>query len=201
MTEQLAIDLDHFRGLIPAQKGPKTAWQPPAAADFAHGLIQAYDQTLNNTGCVLIRSSDAGVHLLAAQMIRPATDLKSVEGTYTRASEIAMGIERSRTGLAANADATVYERPAVRGRRTESSLIAGREIHRITRGRAVMVDNRHAKSVICGTADASKKDVKTAVERYLKPQTAMPWNEHIRDACLLALAYLWDARQQEAAAA
>jgi hypothetical protein len=197
---------------FPALDGLATrkGWTPPAApGHFAYGIVQAYDQALANTGVVLIRSNESGIHLLATAMIRPPADvqaIKSTEGNFARADSLYAGICRARTGFAANADAIVYERPPVTGMRTESITLAGREIHRATNGSAVLVDNRHAKSVIVGHAGSKKNPVtkahvKAAVERYITPPAdqgkLMPWNEHVRDACLLALAYLFDLAQLE----
>jgi hypothetical protein len=199
---------------IPALDGLRLAtrkgWAPPAApGDFAFGTVQAYDQALANTGVVLVKSNESGIHLLATAILRPPADvqaIKSHEGNFARAESLYAGVCRARTGFAANADAVVYERPPVSGMRTESITLAGREIHRSTLGRAVMVDNRHAKSVIVGHAGSKKNPVtkahvKEAVERYVTPPAdqgkTMPWNEHVRDAVLLALAYLFDLRQQE----
>ncbi|MGW7100346.1 hypothetical protein [Streptomyces sp. NPDC054838] len=183
-------------------------WTPPRHEDFAHGLVQAYDQALVNTGAVIIRSNELGIHLLAAQMIRPPADvqaIKSTEGNYAKADEVLAGVLRARTGLAATADAVVYERPPVQGRRVDSITLAGREIHRATEGRAIMVDNRHAKKILIGRAGTktdpvTKADVKEAVERYITPPprgSLMPWNEHIRDAVMLALTWLYDEKQRQ----
>ena len=37
------------------------AFQPPTLGMFAHGLVQAFDQTLTNTGVVLIKSNELGL--------------------------------------------------------------------------------------------------------------------------------------------
>lgn len=197
---------------IPGLKLPK-GWQPPTLDMFAHGLVQAFDQTLTNTGVVLIKSNELGLHLLSAAMIKPpqeVLDIPSTEGSYARADSIHAGILRHRCGFAANADAIVYERKPVSGMRTDSIFLAGREVHRATEGRAVMMDNRHAKKVLVGTAGSrdrkvTKADVKDAVERYITPPKAtgrlMPWNEHIRDACMLALAWLLDEKERQVQAA
>jgi hypothetical protein len=104
-------------------------------------------------------------------------------------------------------DNIIYERPPVHGKRTESIILAGREVHRATDGKAVMVDNRHAKKLIVGRAGSSqnpvtKAHVKEAVEAYITPPEAsgklMPWNEHVRDACMLALAWLLDEKHRQA---
>ncbi|MFD7835551.1 hypothetical protein [Streptomyces sp. NPDC059761] len=183
-------------------------WTPPSHQDFAYSLVQAYDQALVNTGSVIIRSNSLGIHLLAAQMIRPPADvqaIKSIEGNYAKADSVLEGVTRARTGLAATVDAVVYERPPVLGQRVDSITMAGREIHRATQGRAVMIDNRHAKKVILGRAGSkndpvTKAHVKEAVERYITPPprgSLMPWNEHIRDAVMLALTWLYDEKQRQ----
>lgn len=185
----------------------RKGWSPPAApGDFAHGIVQAFDQALANTGMAVVKSNEAGIHLLITAILRPPADvqeIKSHEGNYLRADSLYGAVCRARGGFAANADAVVYERPPVSGMRTESITLAGREIHRSTLGRAVMVDNRHAKSVIIGTAGSrtqkvTKAHVKAAVERYVIPPKdqgkTMPWNEHVRDAVLLALTWLHDEK-------
>jgi hypothetical protein len=188
----------------------RNAFRPPAFSDFAVATVQAFDQSLNNTGVVLLRSSGEGIVLLATGMIRPseeATAQDSWEGNYARAEDIHKGVAYHRTGYARMADAVLYERPPVHGKRTESIILAGREVHRATGGAAVMVDNRHAKKIIIGRAGSSqnpvtKAHVKEAVERYITPPErsgkTLPWNEHIRDACLLALAWLYDEKQRQA---
>lgn len=197
---------------IPGLKLPK-GWQPPTPEMFAHGLVQAFDQSLTNTGVVLIKSNELGLHLLSTAMIKPPEDvlaIPSTEGSYARADSIHAGILRHRTGFASNADAIVYERKPVAGMRTDSIFLAGREVHRATEGRAVLMDNRHAKKVLIGTAGSrdrkvTKADVKEAVERYITPPKDsgknMPWNEHVRDACMLALAWLLDEKERQVQAA
>lgn len=185
----------------------RKGWNPPLApGDFAYGTVQAFDQALANTGMAVVKSNESGIHLLITSLIRPPADvqeIKSTEGNYARADSLHAAVRRNRHGFAAEADAVVYERPPVSGMRTESITLAGREIHRATDGQAVLVDNRHAKSVIVGTAGSKKNTVtkahvKEAVERYVSTPAdqgkSMPWNEHTRDAVLLALAWLYDEK-------
>ncbi|MEV7675176.1 hypothetical protein [Streptomyces sp. NPDC088752] len=194
----------------------RKGWAPPAApGDFAHTTVQAFDQALANTGMAVLRSNETGIHLLYTAVLRPPADIqaiKSTEGNFARADSLYAGICRHRTGYASTVDTIVYERPPVTGMRVESILLAGREIHRVTNGKAILVDNRHAKSVILGTAGSrknpvTKAHVKEAVEQYVTPPLSqgknMPWNEHVRDAVLLALAWLHDEKirqDQEATA-
>ncbi|MFE0490158.1 hypothetical protein [Streptomyces griseoaurantiacus] len=189
------------------------AFRPPTLDQFAHATVQAYDQSLANTGVVLIKSNELGLHLLATAMIRPPADvleIPSTEGNYARADSILAGVRQHRSGFASSADAVVYERTPVKGQRIESILLAGREVHRATEGRAVMMDNRHAKKVLLGRAGTkanpvTKAHVKEMVEAYLTPPREqgknMPWNEHVRDACMLALAWLLDEKQRQVAEA
>ncbi|MFD8650690.1 hypothetical protein [Streptomyces mirabilis] len=194
---------------IPGLEGltARKGWTPPLApGDFAYGTVQAFDQALANTGTAVVKSNEAGIHLLFTALLRPPADVQEIqshEGNYARADSLYAGVCRYRTGFAANVDAVVYERPPVSGMRTESITLAGREIHRATNGKAILVDNRHAKSVIVGTAGSGKNKVtkahvKAAVERYVIPPAAqgktMPWNEHVRDAVMLALTWLYDEK-------
>jgi hypothetical protein len=194
-----------------ARKGKR--WQPPTLADFAHGIVQAFDQSLSNTGMALVKSNESGLHVLATAMIRPPADvqeLKGYTGNLAKADSQYAGMLRARTGFAANADVTIGEHPPVKGQRMDSITLAGRELHRATAGRVVFMDNRHAKAVIVGRAGTkerpvTKAHVKEAVEAYVtKPEDKglhSPWNEHTRDAVLLALAWLYDEKQRQLAAA
>ncbi|MFJ4902811.1 hypothetical protein [Streptomyces sp. NPDC088727] len=203
MPQQLAIPA--VESLVTRKK-----WTAPLApGDFAYGTVQAFDQALANTGMAIVKSNEAGVHLLLTAILRPPADvqeIKSHEGNFARADSLYGAVCRNRTGFAVTVDAVVYERPPVSGMRTESIGLAGREIHRATSGKAVMVDNRHAKSVIVGTAGSrnnkvTKAHVKETVERYVRPPAAqgknMPWNEHVRDAVLLALAWFYDEKLRQ----
>ncbi|MGA5598463.1 hypothetical protein ACPCSE_29935 [Streptomyces cellulosae] len=196
-----------------ARRRPAKTFQPPTYGDFAVATVQAFDQSLNNTGVVILRSYGTGITLLATGMIRPFADtakLQSWEGNYARAQDIHDGIVYHRTGYGSMVDDIVYERPPVHGKRTESIILAGREVHRATSGKAVMVDNRHAKKLLIGhpgskARPVTKAHVKEAVERYITPPEAsgktMPWNEHVRDACMLALAWLLDEKERQDQAA
>jgi hypothetical protein len=191
----------------------RTAFRPPTLDQFAHATVQAYDQSLANTGVVTIKSNEVGLHLLFTAMVRPPQDvleITSTSGNYARADSIRAGVAQHRTGFASGADAVVYERPPVKGMRTESILLAGLQVHQATGGKAVMVDNRHAKKLLLGRAGSkenpvTKAHVKEMVEAYLTPPRDqgknMPWNEHTRDACMLALAWLLDEKQRQVAAA
>jgi hypothetical protein len=188
-------------------------FQPPTLDQFAHATVQAFDQSLANTGVVLLKSNELGLHLLSTAMIRPPAevlDIPSTDGNYARAEYVYGSVLQHRRGYASSADAVLYERPPVHGQRVESILLAGREVHRATGGRAVMVDNRHAKKLLIGRAGTKQNPVKKAhvkemVEAYLTPPKDqgknMPWNEHIRDACMLALAWLLDEKERQAQAA
>ncbi|WP_428957823.1 hypothetical protein [Streptomyces sp. cg35] len=185
----------------------------PTLADFAHGTVQAFDQALANTGVALVKVNEGGIYVLATAMIRPPADiqaLKGYAGNLAKADSLYAGILRARTGFAANADAVVGEQPPVKGQRMDSIQLAGRELHRATLGRVTFVDNRHAKAVIVGRAGTkenpvTKAHVKEAVERLVpspKDRGAnFPWNEHTRDAVMLALSWLYDEKRRQQAAA
>lgn len=49
----------------------RNAFRPPSFEDFAVTTVQAFDQSLNNTGVVILRSYGTGITLLATGMIRP----------------------------------------------------------------------------------------------------------------------------------
>jgi hypothetical protein len=182
---------------------------PLTLNDFAHGTVQAYDQALANTGMAIVKSNSTGIHVLATAMIRPPRDiqtLKGYRGNLAKADSLYSGLCRARTGYAATVDVVVGEHPPVKGQRVDSIQMAGRELHRATNGQAVFIDNRHAKAVIVGRAGSkqdpvTKAHVKEAVERLVPTPTdrgsGFPWNEHIRDAVMLALAWLYDEKRRQ----
>lgn len=211
MPEQTAISLEEFRLATKPGRGGKAAglWTPPQEEDFAFGKVLAFDQTLSHTGWVMIVHDDDGLRLCATGMIEPFTELTSHEGTYDKAD----GLSREIQGVVNYYNCfhglrITYERPAVVGKRIESALMAGREVHRASEGSAIAVSNQHAKKVIVGRVGnrqnpVTKAHVKEAVERHLSPPTNRrfhPWNEHTRDAGMLGLTFLYDEKQKERAA-
>lgn len=182
----------------------KAAWTPPVPDDFAiPGQILCFDQTLNNTGVAILRCDPhLGLSVDYTAMLRPAaTDLVSNEGTYAKAVDIDRQIAEQITRFrlyAANPRAIAYERPPVSGFRGESILLAGFSVAKYGGDQAHLVSNTHAKAVLLGprakTAPKwTKEDVKLGVESLVhRPDPAMPWNEHVRDAIMLGLAHLFD---------
>lgn len=210
MSEQTSISLEEFAVPSPRRGAKAAMWRPPQPKDFAYGEVLAFDQTLSHTGWVaLAHDDDDGLRLWATGMIEPCTDLTSHEGTYAKAEALERGIQEVVDyysffrGLR-----IVYERPAMVGKRIESALMAGREVHRASEGYAIAVANQHAKKVIVGRAGSrfdpvTKAHVKEAVERIVTPPSIRrlhPWNEHTRDAVMLALTFLYDLKQKERAA-
>ncbi len=198
MNQQLTIP-------IPPQPG---AWTPPVLDAFAHGYVLAFDQSLNNTGWCLLHHSTTGMQAVSTGMIHPpADDLTSFEATFTRGSHVEEGVSALVEQMiwsvrgAQPPLAIIFERPAITGHRIESALLSGYGVFKATDGTARMVSNVHAKKVIVGRAGTrenpvTKGHVKEAVERYVPPPHPNRWNEHIRDACMLALTHLYDAAKE-----
>jgi Holliday junction resolvasome RuvABC endonuclease subunit len=167
--------------------------------------ILAFDQTLGNTGAVLIH--DAGpehlLHVFRAWTFgRPTDSLKSFEATYSRAETLRDRLTRfMQTEInTPEIEAIVHEMPAVYGYRTESSLIAGYVIRTVVRdlgikAPVVVVSNQHAKKVLTGTSKANKAEVKAAVrDRMFVAPDVKPWNEHTADAAMLGYTHIMDTR-------
>jgi Holliday junction resolvasome RuvABC endonuclease subunit len=181
---------------------PAPEWIPPTIEDFAWGIrIQAFDQTLTNTGYVQVEVGEwdppingPGVRIWDTQTIRPKPDpfLRSFAEKFDRQYQLAAEL----TKIIECTDPVVFEMPAVHGFETESSLLAGSAIYDVAMEnqgkRPTMVSKNHVGSVLCNDPKAKKPEIKKALMRYL-PEVA--GNEHTRDALAIGLTYLYDLKK------
>jgi Holliday junction resolvasome RuvABC endonuclease subunit len=186
-----------LREKIAESKKPRKAKakrQPATLADLAYGSLLAFDQSLTNTGLAYIQHDPAGISVLT-EMYQQVVDDAGHLGSLAKFRMLYDGL--SRTHWAKEHHQVVYEQPVVQGHRTESILMGAGAVTLIWRS-AQPISNQHAKSVIVANHMATKAQVGAAVNA-LVPHHLGPWNEHTRDAVLLGLAYLYDAKQGEAA--
>jgi hypothetical protein len=187
------------RGQLAAVPVP-APWEPPQLADFRrdHETI-AFDPSLSSTGWVhFCVTAAAGLQVYGHGTLRASSDRTGYWGTYDKALQISdqaqdalitaaqKALRRGRT-----AD-RVWEAPAVRGHRTESSLIAGYAVWQASGCHGTTVNAQHASRVLCGNPRHDKKEIGAAVARYVPETARRPWTEHERDAFAVGLAYLWD---------
>jgi len=168
------------------------------------GVLLAFDQSLSNTGYVVLDSQSVGflkpqVVFRATGMLKARDDVKGHEKVLDRAMDLFWEVqdvcrEHRPTWV-------TFETPPVGGRmsRPESSLLGAHSIRLAALienpfVKAVMVSRQKAAKRWTGNGNADKKVVRAALEALLtyhqieKPQG--PWNEHVVDALSLGLLFM-----------
>lgn len=181
-----------------------STYEVPAVEQCWHGLMMAFDQSLSNTGMVLIEMNIDGVHrVVGTGMIRTEATppLKGHAANLVRSKDIFLEVIHLLS--AHKPDMVVVETPPVGPKmsRPESSLLAADAIiHAVEAINAVgmgevqigydIVSAQRAKKFLTGKANADKKLIRQPVDALL-PSLAShkPCNEHIYDAAALALTY------------
>lgn len=177
----------------------KKVWVQPEAEDFAEGSVLAFDQTLTKTGWAVVTCA-GGIGVTSGGMLVPRIDtsLKSFEQTLAKAEELGLLLD-DLVGEFYWVDQVVHEMPAVHGHRTESSLMAAREVRRViaeSLSKTVEAINRQAAyATIVGDRHAPKRVMKEAVERLAPTRHVERWNQDVSDAAGLALKYLYDKKR------
>lgn len=182
---------------------PAPQWTPPTIEDFAWGVtVQAFDQTLTNTGYVELMIVGGEVRVAGRLTIRPKPpkELDSFAYAFEQASLLGDEVD----DLLMCSSEVVFEMPAVSGFRIDSSKMAGQVIYdRVRESRlgykAVMISKNHAASILTGDPYADKNEIRKAIARYLPESDTRRWNEHQRDALALGLAHLYDLKKTESA--
>lgn len=184
----------------PYYKIPSTTVDPlhpdPEAAElevFNVAKYLTFDQSLTNTGWAVYDAYTRKVEacgVLVAEIRDP--HLKSFHLTFEKAKQLEAGLIRVLTDHSNNVDQILIEMPAVTGYRTESSLMAAEKIFTVCRhldlAMPVLVSRQHACKVVVGKARCTKKETSDAVEaRIVSHPPKSRWNEHIKDAVLLAV--------------
>lgn len=158
--------------------------------------ILALDQTLTNTGWVVLEGGNGSLEVLMKGIIKCSSDLSSHEASYDKAEQLMYHLAMLTDKIAPLTTedfVVVFERPAVRGFRIESALMAGREVVRMAEAmgwRWEMVSNLTMKKFLgIKVKGAKKSDVKDKLMAHTDVSIS-GWNEHNRDACAIGLTYL-----------
>lgn len=190
-------DLATIKAFAADQKSrakPKPKFARPTLQDFREGVWLCFDQTIGNTGWVLLKTAPGLVRVMeAGSYSAPQGRTPGPEGTIQAVKPLIK--EFGRILGQYRADAILYELPAVAGKRTESSLVAAAclqaaHLHHAVTTPLVVMPRQRAANRLVGNADANKQETSALVNELVgiwRPQR--PWNEHTRDAVLLGLAH------------
>lgn len=190
----MTADLSRFR--VGGNPGPLSPPPEKEPVVFKHGTVLAFDQSIANTGWVLLESDKEGIWVrdCGSLAVPPEGYPKGHAGTLLRADHLAV---LAGPVLRIPVTTVVHETPPVatgKMSRPESSLVSAAVIRQaaLREGHTVvMVSNQHSKKVIAGNGNADKKAWHAAMEQ-------MPWhhfgtkptNEGQRDAMCLGLTWL-----------
>lgn len=181
----------------------KAAWRPPLIVEFKpYTVVQSFDQTLTTAGYVTLLARPGEIQVLDRGTLRQSTELEGHEGNYDLMDKLWLALEALPIELAYQPVAFVRERPAVKGHRIDSSMLAGyivRDFFQRTYGTVgTAVSIQHSRTILGGsTARNDKKEGHQALARYIPESATRQWNEHQRDAAINALAHLYDLRKEE----
>lgn len=194
LMDELATQL---KGKKSKKKAPRT-WTLPILGDLQQNrTVLAFDASLSNVGWVLLWIVHGQVLVMAKGTIKPKTRLTGFLESWDKA-EILLGELKDLAYHFASAEYIAVEAPSVGGgHRTESSLIAGLMVwlNSLSFKRRAVVAT-HVSAVMLGNAriptEHRKQAVREALARYIPGSEGRSWNEHERDAALIALTVLWD---------
>lgn len=186
-----------------AKRGGSKEWRVPVPADFAVGkLVLSFDQSLANTGWVILSVDGYLIEVVARGTIRTVSPLKGPSQSFHKMRLLkAQVAEEFPAHSTTTYDDVVVEMPAVFGQRTESSLMAASVLDgywNAIGSPITLVSIQHSRTVLCGTMARNKKDLgHKGLAKIIPDSAKRTWNEHQRDAALNGLAHLWDLKQME----
>lgn len=193
---------DAIRDRVKAAKGPKQkrkTWEPITVEQMTRGVtVTAFDQSLSATGWVTaVVSWPRRLHVLSRGTMRPE---KPVAGGHYGSilKALALADMLRTTDPRPWGAVTVAEQTPIAGYRLESSLLAGYVVA-AQYPQTIFVGRQHALSLVLPPDQRyEKKHTKQIVDRYVYEDhpVGLSWNEHQRDALLLAIAHLYDLEQQ-----
>lgn len=199
-------DLSRSESKSAKSKSTKSgAWQPLRLPDLIeYGEVLAFDQSLSATGWVHLRKAPAQLWVVAAgtesggdpQTRGPEQSLDRGLALYDKVVHV---VSRYLNRAVQIPVLIVFETPPVGGKmsRPESSLLAGLVVKiaadRMAGPRPVMVSAQRAKKVICGDANADKRDAHASLllncAPWISGYSAIT-NEAHRDAAMIGLTAL-----------
>lgn len=177
----------------------RKAWEAPAVTDFATGIcVRAFDQSLTNTGWVDIEiwPGLSEIRVWGRGTIKIAVASKGHTSTMDKADVLKQRLESFAGGW--DGDLVVGEVTPVMGYRLESSLMAGYVLRQVYR-KVDFVSRQSALALLLPPDKRHEKiHSRLVLERYLLVGTAAQkrWNEHERDALMLALTRLHQMAQE-----
>jgi len=188
--------LNQFR---PAAKVTESDETPPKSFRWTgNGVIVAFDQSLANSGYVVAEVAQKRLSVMASGTIHTVTTggRKSWTDTLYRAREL---IEPMGAVLAEYQPVLIiHEMPPIGNsrsmRRPDSSILSSLALW-VAAGETPirMVDARAAKKYLTGKPGATKKEVRTALEKRLGDVFQAPdlrKNEHTYDALALLITFI-----------
>lgn len=182
-------------------------WHPPAITDFLPDVvIAAFDASLLNTGWVAVRLVGAAFEVIGHGTIRPKTPAAGYMATWERARLLEKGLWDEGVVMRfikpGDVLMAVEAPPVGGGHRTESSLVAGLTVWRLSPRKCQPVSATHVSAVLLGDPRIKSAERKPAIRRAvcaLVPEAAgRTWNEHERDALSVALTRLFDLKEEAA---
>jgi hypothetical protein len=185
-------------------KTPKV-WVRPTIGDFRqdHNVL-SFDQTLNATGWVHLGFEFGELKVYARGTIRTDVKTKGPLGNILKAQDLwdrLLSMDRTLVG-GLWPDEILMELPAVGGFRTESSMMAAREVHRYTvqwfTTRVSFISIQRTRTMLAGPkARNVKKLGHQALGEWIPESATRTWNEHQRDAAINALGRLVELQKEK----
>lgn len=177
---------------IRQRREPKPWVRAPFAPAYP-GPVLAFDQALANTGWAFLIPSYP--HVIDRGVLHSTPgERQGMEDNLSRAVELEEQIDALMLPYSeAGGLLVAHEAPAVMGYRVESSLLVALAVRIVARRqgcRVVMVQAQHAKARMTGNANATKPEIKVALEEmwpHLNQQGWGPWNADVRDAVIVGI--------------
>lgn len=187
----MTVREDALRLRVKEAKRPKgkKQWAAPEISDFAKGIIiMAIDQSLGNTGVVIMRMGDDGAHITARWTYQPKGTAKGHLGSLQKATDL-FDYLVLRDSVSSPLDLVVYEQTPIMGYRLESSLLAGLTVMLVHRDAQAYSRQSAYSLLLAPDRRSEKKFTREVVERYVVEDLThrKTWNEHERDALMLGL--------------
>lgn len=181
-------------------------WSPLDITTLKNGRWIGCDQSITNTGIVLIEIHEGICYVLDSKVLQTkSTEYKGWEDTFTRAEDIELQMQNTIRDWVHDYDSSMieayHEAPPAGGGvlvRTESSILTAYAFRKVVSGYNMipkMAYPRAHKNLLCGVANADKKthhaEVKKLLPDILDSQTIT--NEAKRDALSIALFGAWES--------
>lgn len=192
---------DALRARARSAKRPqkkRKVWEPITVNQMAwRRTVTAFDQSLSATGWVSVVIERGKLHVMRRGTLRPEVPegVKGHHGSILKALSLAELLRKE--DIMPWGGQVVAEQTPVAGYRLESSLLAGYVVA-AHYPRTIFVGRQHAQALVLPPDQRSEKRyAKQVVERYVAEDHSLGvgWNEHQRDALMLAIAHLYDLEQ------